>query len=141
MIVLDTNLLSEVLLPAPAERILDWLATIPPRALCTTAITQAELLLGVILLPPGRRRLFLSAEIDRMFGETFSGRILHFDSAAAREFAQIKVVRRRLGRPISDLDAQIGAIARSHGFPLATRNSRDFEDCGVEILNPWLDQM
>jgi hypothetical protein len=139
VIVLDTNLLSEVLLPTPAERIIDWLATIPPRDLCTTAITQAELLLGVNLLPQGRRRLFLSAEIDRMLGETFSGRILHFDSAAAHEFAQIKVVRRRLGRPISDLDAQIGAIARSRGFPLATRNSCDFEDCGIEILNPWLE--
>jgi hypothetical protein len=137
MVVLDTNVLSEVVSPAPSERVLNWLAAIAPEQLRTTAVTQAELLLGVGLLPQGRKRLFLATEIERLLSETFSGRILPFDSAAARQYALIHVSRRRLGRPIGELDGQIAAIAKSHGFPLATRNVPDFEDCAIELINPW----
>ena len=88
-------------------------------------------------MPPGKRRSALAVEIENMLGEDFSGRILPFDSPAAVAFAEIAAERRQVGRPISQADAQIAAIARSRGAALATRNVPDFEGCGIEIVNPW----
>ncbi len=101
------------------------------------AITEAELLYGAALLPSGKRRSALTAEIEGMLEEDFGGRILPFDRLAAQAFAAIAAARRGAGRPISQADAQIAAIARSRGASLATRNVPDFDSCGVEVINPW----
>jgi len=109
----------------------------PPTALFTTTITEAELLLGLSLLPAGRRRQALEALVSEILMEDFQDRILPFDSPAASEYADIVAGRRRLGRPISEADARIAAIARSRGAAVSTRNVEDFVECGVPIINPW----
>jgi predicted nucleic acid-binding protein len=137
MILLDTNILSELMRPTPEEAVEQWLADQPAASVFISAITEAELRYGLALMPPGKRRSALAVEIENMLGEDFSGRILPFDSPAAVAFAEIAAERRQAGRPISQADAQIAAIARSRGAALATRNVPDFEGCGVEIINPW----
>ncbi|MGH8647260.1 MAG: type II toxin-antitoxin system VapC family toxin [Gammaproteobacteria bacterium] len=137
MIVLDTNLLSELKKPAPAESIMHWVASQPATSLYTTRITQAEILHGVMLLPSGRRRNAIEVAAEAMFKEDVGGRILPFASDAARPYARIAAERRRVGRPISQFDAQIAAIARSTGAAIATRNVTDFEGCGVKVIDPW----
>src|SRR6266545_3053231 len=126
MIVLDTNVLSELLRAAPADSVKLWIKAQPPSNLCTTAICEAEMLYGVALMPAGRRRNTLKQAVEAIFAEDFAGRVLPFDSVAATSFAQIADERRRSGRPISDFDAQIAAIAASHGAAVATRNIDDF---------------
>lgn len=121
MIILDTNVLSELMRPAPAEEVTEWVAAQPATSLFTTSITQAEILHGVLLLPAGRRRSAIEAAAVAMFEEDFAARVLAFGSDAARAFARIAVARRRSGRPISHFGAQIVAIARSTGAALATR--------------------
>lgn len=101
MIVLDTNVVSEAMRPAPAERVLSWLARQPSSGLFTTTITQAEILYGLELMPRGKRRLMLGVAVDAMFAEDFAGRILAFDGDAARAFAHIAASRRARGRPIA----------------------------------------
>jgi predicted nucleic acid-binding protein len=137
VIILDTNVLSEALKPSPAQEVLRWFAAQPALQLFTTAITQAEILYGVELLPKGKRRAALLAAVNAMFAEDFSGRILPFDSEAARVFPQIAAARRSLGRPITQFDAQVAAIARSRAAAIATRNTGDFQHCGVAVVNPW----
>lgn len=137
MIVLDTNVLSEAIKPEPADTVLRWLSTQPPARLFTTSITEAEILYGLALLPKGGRRDSLEEAARLMFAEDFAGRVLPFDSAAAREFSEIASARRKLGRPITQFDAQIAAIARSRGAAVATRNTVDFEMCGIAVVNPW----
>ena len=102
-----------------------------------TTITQAEVLYGVELLPAGKRRMRLSVAIDKLFAEDFKGRILSFDEDSARVFAKIVTGREAAGRPISQFDAMIAAIARSHSAAVATRNTHDFEHCGIRVINPW----
>ena len=137
MILLDTNILSELMRAAPEAAVEQWLADQPAASVFISAITEAELRYGLALMPPGKRRSALAVEIENMLGEDFSGRILPFDSPAAVAFAEIAAERRQAGRPISQADAQIAAIARSRGAALATRNVPDFDGCGVEIINPW----
>lgn len=137
MIILDTNILSEVIRPAPEPAVLRWLAVQPVVSVYICTITEAELRYGVELLPVGRRRAALSAQIIGMLETDFSGRILPYDSAAAIAYAEIAARRRQAGRPIGLADAQIAAIARSRGAELATRNGADFEGCGVRLFNPW----
>jgi hypothetical protein len=137
MIVLDTNVLSETLRPRPADSVKQWMAAQAAALLYTTAISQAEILYGVALLPGGRRKLTLQEMAEAIFGQAFLGRVLPFDSAAAISFAQIAAMRRRSGRPISEADAQIAAIAHSRGATIATRNVGDFENCGIEVISPW----
>ncbi|MBI5165808.1 MAG: type II toxin-antitoxin system VapC family toxin [Magnetospirillum sp.] len=139
MIILDTNVLSETMRPNPSEMVLHWLATQPAIQLFTTTITEAEILYGLALLDPGQRRTALEAAARAMFAEDFAGHVMPFDSAAALAFADIAASRRRLGRPISQADAQIAAIARTHGASIATRNVADFEGCRVALINPWAD--
>jgi toxin FitB len=137
VIVLDTNVLSEVMKPSPTRAVVTWLDTKPRTILYTTSVTQAEILHGIRLLPTGRRRSQLQAAADAMFDEDLADRILGFGSAAAKLYVEIAIHRRRIGRPISHFDAQIAAIARAGGASVATRNVDDFEDCGVTVLDPW----
>jgi len=137
LILLDTNVLSEMMRAAPSAAVEQWLAAQPQAGLFICAITEAELRHGVALLSAGRRRSALAADVEAMLSEDFAGRILPFDSAAAVEFATIAADRRGAGRPISLADAQIAAIARSRGAALATRNVTDFAGCGIELVNPW----
>lgn len=137
MIVLDTNVLSELMRPAPAEIIVRWVTAQPLSSLYTTSITQAEILHGIMLLPSGRRRNALETAAEAMFGEDFRGRVLPFGSNEARFYARIAAERRRAGRPISNFDAQIAAIARSAGAAIATRNVADYDACDVKLINPW----
>lgn len=137
MVVLDTNVLSELMRPAPSEAVLRWAAGQPAARLFTTTITQAEILFGLALLPDGRRRSGLVAAAEQMFAADFAGRVLPFDAAAATAFAPIAAGRRHKGRPTGAFDAQIAAIAASRGAALATRNVADFLDCGLPIVNPW----
>ena len=137
MIVLDTNVLSEALKPAPSAKVREWMARQAPAGVFVTAITQAEMLYGIEALPAGKRRNALAAAVDAIFGLEFAGRILAFDDSAAPIYSAIIASREKLGRPISQSDAMIGAIARRHGASLATRNVADFEHCGLRIINPW----
>ena len=137
MLVLDTNVISEVLKPEPNSKVQAWLESQPPASVFTTAISQGEILYGVALLPEGRRQSTMLTAVALMFEEDFRGRVLPFDSEAATIYASLASARRRGGRPISLADAQIAAITQSRGGRLATRNVRDFIGCGVEVVNPW----
>lgn len=140
MIIADTNVVSELMSPFPSERVREWIRR--ERLLndiCLTTVNVAEILYGVELLPRGKRRDALSLAAEAMFAEDFVARILSFDEPAARAFAEIAASRRSQGRPISEFDAQIASIAPSTGAALATRNTSDFEGCGVQLVNPWLD--
>ena len=137
MIILDTNVLSELMKPKPSPQVAAWVAKQPATELFTTSITEAEIFYGIELLTKGKRREGLLAAAEAMFAEDLAGRILGFESDAARMFSKIAVDRRSLGRPVSHADAQIAAIARVRRAALATRNIEDFEDCGVDVVNPW----
>jgi predicted nucleic acid-binding protein len=137
VIILDTNVLSELMKAVPAVSVVSWVADQPSAALFITSITQAEILHGIMLLPEGRRRNAIETAAKAMFEVDFAGRVLPFGGDAAAPYATIVVSRRRIGRPISQFDAQIAAIARSMGADLATRNTSDFEACGVTLINPW----
>lgn len=138
MIVLDTNVLSEPLRPTPSTKVLDWMRSQPNAVLFTTTITEAELPYGIALLPRGKRKDLLESVVGRMFAVHLAGRILPFESAAARDYADIAAARRRSGRPISEPDARIAAIAGSRGAELATRNVADFAGCELKVVDPWL---
>lgn len=140
MIVLDTNVLSELMRAAPDAQVESWVARRPASSLFVTTVTQAEILYGVALLPPGKRRDRLRVAVDGLFEQDFAERLLPFDEAAAREFAGIASGRKRRGLPISQFDAQIAAIAKSRSAELATRNVADFADCGLAIVNPWVER-
>ena len=136
-IVLDTNVLSELLRAAPAPAVLTWVSAQQAESLHVTAVTQAEMMLGARLLPDGKRRRALEAALTAMFEDDFAERILPFDSATVPAYVEIVTARRTAGRPISQFDAQIAAIARHHRAALATRNLSNFEGCGVKLLDPW----
>ena len=137
MTVLDTNVLSEALKPSPSEVVLRWLAAQEPSTVFTTSVTRAEVLYAVETLPLGKRRQRLLAAVEAVFEQDFEGRVLSFDQDAARAYAGIVAGRDAAGRPISHFDAMIAAIARSHRASVATRNTADFEGCGIQIVNPW----
>ena len=137
MIILDTNVLSELMKAGPPTNVLDWTAAQTPSSLFTTTITQAEILYGIELLPAGRRRESLADAVAGMFEEDLYGRVLPFDIPAAQAYAAIAANRKQAGRPLTQFDAQIGAIARSRGAAIATRNVSGFEGCGVDVINPW----
>jgi predicted nucleic acid-binding protein len=135
-IALDSNVISELLKPAPAVELQRWARTISSGSTYLTATVAAELLRGLQLMPDGRRREQLAAAIDGVLDE-HRERTFPFDLAAARAFAVIVAARRGQGRPISFADAQIAAICAVHDATLATRNVRDFEGCGIHLVNPW----
>lgn len=137
MIIIDTNVISELLRPIPEPVVEAWLGEQDGLSIYLTAISEAELRYGVAILPSGKRRDGLSVAIDRIMRDDMSGRILPFDSAAARLYAEIAASRRSTGKPISQADCQIAAIARAHTALVATRNTPDFEGCGIGLINPW----
>jgi predicted nucleic acid-binding protein len=139
MIVLDTNVVSELMKPQPSPIVLQWIASRDRADFCTTSLSQAEILHGVRLLPSGRRRRAIEVAAEAMFKVEFAGRILAFDSDAARSYAELVSERRRRSRPISQFDAQIAAIARAAGVTLATHNVKDFDHCGIGIVDPWME--
>jgi len=139
MIILDTNVISELMAVSPAARVEQWVAARSLTSLFTTYVTQAEILFGIRLLPRGKRRDQIEIAAQAMFEKLFSGRMLSFGSDAARAYARIAAERRRRGKPMSVLDAQIAAIASAAGAALATRNIADFEDCGIRVFDPWTE--
>jgi len=136
MIVLDTNVLSEAMKPAPDPAVARWMMRERGGDLFMTAVSEAEVSDGIAILPDGRRKRDLQTAAHSILA-LFAGRILPFDSSAAREFARIVADRRRLGRPIDSFDAQIAAIARARNMSLATRDTQDFADAGVPLIDPW----
>ena len=134
---LDTNVLSELLRAAPSAEVLAWFARQAPESLFVSALTQAEMLMGARLMPDGRRKVQLQSALDAMFADDFADRIWPFDSRAAAAYAAVVATRRTAGRPISQFDAQIAAIALCQQAELATRNTADFEGCGLELVDPW----
>lgn len=137
MILLDTNILSELLRQKPDDGVVSWLASQPRASLFTTTIVRAELLYGIHLLPDGRRKSGLMEAATGIFEEDMAQQVLSFDSSAADAYAEIAATRKLIGKPISQFDAMIAGIARSRGALLATRNVKDFEGCGIEIANPF----
>lgn len=137
MIVFDTNVVSELMKSPPSPAVVAWMSGLMASDLFTTTVTVAEVLYGIAILPQGRRRDQLQGQAEGTFGEDFGGRVLPFDERAAHEYANIASDRRRRGRPIPFADAQIAAIARANEATLATRNTDDFEGCGVRLINPW----
>ena len=137
MIVLDTNVFSEALKPAPSSVVALWFRAQDATGVYITAITEAEVLYGVESLPHGRRRSQLLDAVEKILKTEYERRILPFDEPAARLYATITAGREAAGRPISAMDAMIAAIARLHGAAVATRNTKDFEGCGIHTINPW----
>ncbi len=137
MIVLDTNVLSEMIRPVPEPCVVSWLRAQARASMFTTAISRGEMLHGVLLLANGQRRQHLHQAVSSIFADDMAGRVLPYDSDAADAFAAITSARRAVGRPISQSDAMIAGIVHSHRATLATRNLRDFEDCGITLIDPW----
>lgn len=137
MIVLDTNVLSELMRPAPAGAVLRWIEQQADEDLFISAITMAEILHGIARLPEGKRKQHLAVQALEMFEEDFADHILPFDADAAAAYAQLVTAREQSGKPVALADAQIAAICRSQQAGLATRNIKDFAETGVEIINPW----
>ena len=140
MFVLDTNVVSELMRARPDARVLRWMDSQLTDTLFMTSVTEAEIRTGIAILPEGERRRGLAASAERLFDVLFTARILPFDSDAAQAYAMLAAERRVAGRPISQFDCQVAAIARSRGASVATRNVDDFEGCGLSIINPWDDK-
>jgi predicted nucleic acid-binding protein len=137
VIILDTNVISELMRPRPSPRVAAWVAQQSVTELFTTSITAAEIFYGIELIAKGKRREELLAAAEAMFAEDLAERVFGFESDAARAFSSIAARRRALGRPISHADAQIAAIAQVRGAKLVTRNVGDFLDCGLDVFDPW----
>jgi len=138
VIVLDTNVVSELMRVEPSPQVVRWADEQVADDVFLTAVTLAEILFGIARLPAGRRKRSLADLVDAMVTDDFDQRVAAFDATAAAHFADIAARRERAGRPISAADAQIAAICRSHGAVLATRNVDDFAGIGVSVVNPWI---
>lgn len=136
MIVVDTNVASELMKPSPAPIVRDWVRAHRGDELCTTAITLAEIRYGIDRLPAGRRRDLLYATADDVFA-AFQDFVLPFDATAATHYSRIVTRRDRAGLPINGFDAQIASICNARGAALATRNMKDFQNTGVDLIDPW----
>jgi toxin FitB len=139
VIVLDTNVISEVIKPSPDAHAMAWLRRQALAEMATTAVSLAEINYGLCRLPRGRRRDDLEARIRTFLARGFGDRILAFDARAADVYGEIVTARQGVGRPIDAFDAMIAAIARSRAASVATRNIADFDGCGVAVLDPWKD--
>jgi predicted nucleic acid-binding protein len=139
MIVLDTNVVSEFMTSPPAQSVREWLNKQAAGGLYLTTISIAEIEFGLMVLPEGNRRRLLASRFEQFVELAFGEHILPFDEPAAHLYGEIRAKRRARGRPMSNFDAQIAAIARVKSYRLATRNIKDFEDCGVDLINPFDD--
>jgi toxin FitB len=137
VIALDTNVISELARQVPDPGVLSWLDSLDVADTVTTAVAATELRYGVARLPGGHRKRELTAVIRGILTEDFQGRVLPFDERASVQYAEIVTDRERAGRPIGVADAQVAAICRDLGAILATRNTADFEETGIELINPW----
>ena len=138
MILLDTNVVSELMRSAPEPAVEAWVRGQPSKSLYFSSLSEAELRCGAAILPVGRRRDTLFANIEGMLRRAFGDRILPFDREVARVYGDIAAMRRSAGRPPDPVDCLIAAIARSRGLAVATRNPSDFEGMEVELVDPWL---
>ena len=134
---LDTNVVSELMRESPEPAVARWVSGHLVEDLFLSAVSEAELRFGAAILPTGRRRETLFFKIEAMLRDAFEDRVLPFDSDAARAYGHIAAVRRYAGRPVASADCQIAAIAAARRMRIATRNVRDFEDMGIEIVDPW----
>lgn len=137
MIVLDTNVVSELVKPGPSPRVISWVDGHDSTDLVITALTAAEVRAGVALLPGGRRKREIGRLMETLLTDTFAGHVLAFDIDSTTHYADILAARTSAGRTISAVDAQIAAISRQHQATLATRNTADFTGTGIELINPW----
>jgi predicted nucleic acid-binding protein len=137
MIVLDTNIISEVVKPQPNAKILAWLGSQPIGTLYLTSITIAESLFGLAAMPDGSKKTQLSNAINEIIG-VYQNRVLPFDTNAARRYAALAATARKKGRGFPKPDGYIAAIAAEHGFIVASRDTAPYEAVGVNVLNPWL---
>jgi toxin FitB len=141
VILLDTNVLSELMRPVPDPHVVRWLDAWPEWDVWISAVTVAEIRLGIFQLPDGKRKALLQDLAEQMFQEDFSDRCLPFDCEAAAEYGLIVARRNQQGHPISVEDAQIAAIAKAADLILATRNTKDFLDVqGLKLVNPWVEK-
>ncbi len=137
MIVLDTNVISELMRSQPHSAVVTWVAAQPRSTLHTTSINEAELFYGINALPEGRRKSDLAAAAEALFAEEFAGRVLTIGGPAARRYVEIVLLRRRAGQPIEGFDALIAATAAAAGAAVATRDTAGFAGCGLTLINPW----
>lgn len=137
MIVLDTNVISELVRPAPSPEVIAWIDAQDSAGLVITALTAAEVRAGVALLPDGRGKQDVGVRMESLLTETFAGFVLAFDIDSSGHYADIVASRSRAGRPISTFDAQIAAVCRQHDALLVTRNTDDFTDTVIQLINPW----
>ena len=137
MILLDTNVLSELMRPAIDPAVAAWVRSRPPDELFTPSFCEAELRYGIAHLPVGRRRAELDAAFEALLADGFVGRVIAFDSACAGGYATVRAHREEIGQPIGVQDAIVAGTALAHGAAVATRNTRDFSDCGIAVIDPW----
>jgi predicted nucleic acid-binding protein len=140
MIILDTNVISEVMRSPSSGPATDWVENQVAEALAITAITVAEILYGIRLLPPGKRQAGLDSVFRAFLDRGFGDRIMVFDQAAAEVYPNVMITRRRAGLPIAPLDAMIASIALSRGADIATRDTAGFRGCGIRVINPWAER-
>jgi toxin FitB len=136
MIILDTNVVSELMRPEPTPEVAVWVRSRDRRELRMTSITLAEIRYGIARLPAGRRKQVLLDTADDIFA-TFADQVLPVDAAAGEQYAIIASTRERAGKPIAGFDALIAAVCRSRGAVLATRNLPGFDGTGIEVIDPW----
>jgi len=136
VIVLDTNVVSELMRPSPSPLVVDWVRGHSERELYTTSITLAEIRCGIERLPDGHRKDVLKTTADDVF-TAFEEHVLPFDARAAVQYATIVSDRDHAGLPIDGFDAQIASICRTHWAVLATRNRKDFQATGIDLVDPW----
>lgn len=137
MFLLDTNVVSELMRPAPEPAVEAWATAQAPKDLFLSTVSEAELRYGATILPAGRRRETLFSDIEEMLRTAFGRRVLPFDREAARAYGDLAAKRRAVGRHVEPVDCQIASIARSRGLTVATRNVGDFEGMEVELVDPW----
>lgn len=137
MILLDTNVISELVRPVPDANVEAYVRAAAPEMTFTTAICLAEIRYGLARMPSGRKRDDLASRINRLFASGFQEQVLPFDSACGAFYGEIRAAREAAGQPVTVEDAMIAAIARAHGATLATRNVGDFANCGIDVVNPW----
>ncbi len=137
--ILDTNVISEMMRPKPNAAVINWLNEQDAAQLYVTTITIGEIFYGLECLPAGRRRQRLASAFEHLIRDAFVSRLLAFDEIAARDYGSLMAARRKMGRPLSALDGQIAATALANRMTVATRNTKDFLDCGLDVVNPFGD--